>query len=226
MNRASVGLTICQSLIEEFLNGYRGYPDSDAGVKNFARALQASVVSVGHARATLESFDEFFPTKKQINDTAWNLRPKFENTEENREEWARLYGKPRNHVLPPDAQSLHWQAIRDMLYYTDGPGEDELGELVNGLDRINSKLFWADARVRAFRDHADTIEFVGRQIGAMGWTLIMMLTASPAPFPYTSEKYTRHASLVPVGAPITQADIDRARQPRKSTAQVDLELDG
>jgi hypothetical protein len=221
MNTAAVGLTLCVALVREFLSGYRGYPNTESGEKRFAMALQSNALSVDHARAILESFDEAFPTVKQINDTAWNLRPKFETPDATKKEWERIYGKPKAFDRTPlDELTMHWQAFRDMLYYTEGPG-------------VSAGGYWSDARQRAFdpeRGHAESIAFIRSQIADMGWPAIMALKSSPLPFPYVNPKRrqsSRAGDIAPVAAPvITQADIDRAQQSRKTTAQVDMELDG
>jgi hypothetical protein len=90
----AVALDLCVALIREFLSGYRGYPNNEAGEKRFARALQEVVVSVQHARGTLAEFTGIFPTVKEIQDQAVNLRPKYELVKDPRDEWERQYGPP------------------------------------------------------------------------------------------------------------------------------------
>ena len=220
MKSPNVTIEVCVSLIREFLSGYRGYPNTEAGEKRFAFALQENCLSVSHVRAVLQCFDEGFPTVRQIHDSAFGLRAQFEASEiDQRKEWERKYGKPQPfNQAPADMIAMHWQAFRDMLYYTEGPGQRESG-------------FWEAAKIRDFNPkygHQKSIDFVRHQAKALGWPAVMALAAPPEPMPYTNplyQKERRAGGLAPIGAPITQADIDHAREPRKSTGDVDRELD-
>ena len=230
MINPAVNIEICLAFLRKWLEGFRNYPRSEAGERRFAQCLQLNAVSVEHLEAILQSFQDEFPTVREIHDVAWNSRAKFEPAEDTVAEWARIYGKPQAFEKhPPDELAMHWQAIRDMLFYSEGPGVYELLKIVNVKPewaRANSQRFWSDARVTGFRDHRDTVDFVRVQIAEMGWDTIMKLTSSPVPFPYTGVNHRkRRDELAPVGAPITQADIDRAKQSQKSTAQVDADLD-
>ncbi len=122
--RTAVGKTIALSLIRGELSGFRGYPFNEAGEDRFARELATVSLSVGHARAIVESFEETFPTIKELRDVASNLRPKFEQAENLREIWEMQYGKPDPLVLTGEVDTSNvremWKKLR--LKFTQ-PGE-------------------------------------------------------------------------------------------------------
>ena len=216
MKSPDVNIDICLALLRELLSGFRGYPPTEIGERRFASALQESCLTVGHVRATLQAFEEGFPTVRQIHDAAFNLRPKFDTRPDQRKEWLRSYGVPAAFDKhPADEIALHWQVFRDMLYYTEGPGGED--------------TYWAAARARILdpnSGHADSVAFVRHQIATHGWPAVMGMAGPPEPMPYSCPKTRRtRAPLASVGAPVTQADIDRAVQKRKTPEQVDRELD-
>ncbi len=86
--------SVAVGLIRFHLSGFHDYPKSEAGEKVFARGLQECTVSVDHATAVIKSFDERFPTLREIITTGVNLRSQFELTESQRDKWEREYGKP------------------------------------------------------------------------------------------------------------------------------------
>jgi hypothetical protein len=95
MSEFAVQQEVALGLIQFHLSGFRAYPPSEAGEKVFARGLQECCVSVAHAEAVLKSFDQSFPTLKELFDTAHNLREKFLPPEEPlKQRWEREYGKP------------------------------------------------------------------------------------------------------------------------------------
>jgi hypothetical protein len=219
MKSPDVNIEICLSLIREFLSGYRGYPPTESGERRFAFALQENCISVGHARAVLQSFDEVFPTVRQIHDAAFGIRPQFEPADDQRREWERQYGKPVPfNTAPADELAMKWQAIRDTLYYTEGPGAS------------SDQGFWErahDVECHPQTGHLDTVVFVRQQVAEMGWPAIMALASSPASFPYTDRRVLGRRplrGLVPVGAPITQSDIDDLAK-RKAVYQMHEQLD-
>lgn len=221
MKSPDVNIDVCQVLLSEYLEGYLGYPRTAAGVRRFAVALQENCVSVGHVRGVLKSFDESFPTVRQMHDVAFGLRPQFEPQEDTRDELEREYGKPAPfNLYPTDEMAMHWQALRDMLYYTEGPAKD-----------MKNVEYWEDGMRRALHpemgNHGDSIAFVRNQAREMGWPAIMALTASPIPFPYRKPQHGKLDRGTKDFPRITQADVLRAEQARrKSTMKVDRELDG
>ena len=227
-----VAIEVCQALMEQYLSGYRGYPNSAKGVRRFAEAVQANAISVEHAEAFLQVFDDVFPTVRQIHDSALNCRPRFEQAAEEAQQvqWRREYGDPAEFQLyPSDRMAMHWQALRDALYYTEGPGAYELLDIEGRKERGKHQQYWDEAQKYNFENHAESVEFVRAQAASLGWPALLKLKASPtSPFPYREPVHRASARLRlhNVGKPITQADIDAAAHKRKSTAEVDRELDG
>lgn len=227
MSSPAVASEICLAMIRECLAGYRGYPFTEAGEKRFAAALQANAVSVDHARATLAAFDELFPTVKQIHDTSFALRPQFDPTPDPREEWERQYGKPQSfEMYPADEMACHWQAVRDALYYTEGPGMYEQAEPMLGERGLVN--FWRAAMAYSAEHHSETVEFVRDQVASLGWLALMRLAESPtSPVPYrklSSSPRQRGRSLPKVTDRVTESDIQRAlRESRNATAVAEAE---
>jgi len=230
MSQSSIDIDVCLALIRELLSGYRGYPPTRDGEMRFAMAVQESAVSVGHARAVLLSFEDFFPTVRQILDVASNLLSKFQVEPDRREQWRTQYGKPQPFLpYPADVMAMHWQAFRDMLFYTEGPGQSELASISDRKQREASLAFWESARIFDFdadRKHADTIAFVRELARSLGWPAVMAMDAAPASMPYQNptRRTPRRVFGFPAVAP--PAQIESASQDRKTPADVDRELDG
>jgi hypothetical protein len=216
-----VTFDICMAFIKRRLKGFRRAPRADDEWDAFTEELQAGVVSVEHMQAVLQTFDEEMPTIRQIRDVAANLRPKFERVPDQYAEWRKQFGPPSTMRVPVDEMAMHWQAFRDALYYTEGSGD------------AKSLGFWEKALLEDSKEHPDSVAFVRDQARRLGWNEMMRFVSSPEPMPYTAPEWRRRrggsdrglALLVapPPGTPITQADIDRV--PRKTTEQVDAELD-
>jgi hypothetical protein len=85
---------VAAGLITFHLAGFRGYPNSEAGLNVFARCLQECCVSVEHAEGVLKSFDLEFPTLRDIITTATTMRGKYEVAVSPLVEWEKKYGKP------------------------------------------------------------------------------------------------------------------------------------
>jgi hypothetical protein len=217
MKSPDVTIDVCLALLQESLAGFRYFPATAAGERRFAFALQENCVSVGHVRAVLESFDESFPTVKEIHDAAWNLRAQFEPQEDSLAELRRKYGNPEAFNVPADELSVHWRAFRDALYYTEGPGI------------AKDRSFWEAALARDLDpkwNHKASIDWVRDYCRTVGWEAARKQETAPTGMPYKSPIEKRRVkSFAAVGAPITQADIDRASERRKTTAEVDRDLD-
>lgn len=216
-------MEICLAFLRRYLSGFQGYPRNIAGENRFAEALQANAISVEHLEEILKTFDEDFPTVRQIHDVAMNLRPRFEPPVALAEKWEQEYGKPQPFDrYPADEMAMHWQAFRDILYYTEGPAKD-----------MKSPKYWDEALRRALDpeigNHADSIAFIRGQAREMGWPAIMALQTSPVPFPYKNPLHSKRGHPVKgfvQGPRITQADIAKAEQAhRKTTEEVDREMD-
>ena len=165
------------------LSGFKGYPRGD-GENRFVEALCEISLSVEHAASTLLCFDGEFPTIREMREAALNLRPKFEQKIDQRAEWEREYGKPdpgwsarfqekaagavpsvdpkeRKLLYAEEKRCMLWQAIRDSLYYTEGPGG-------RGLDQ-----FWNAAAQGHARKHPQEVAAFRAQLAESGWPTLM-----------------------------------------------------
>ena len=211
MKGEDVDFSVAKVLFEA-LSGYRGYPKPGPGLDHFIEAFQSSVVSVAHARAVIASFDGIMPTIREIKDAAFNLRPKFETTVDQRKQWEAEYGPPdpiwsenllrkvkadpvargRQHV--EERRAMLWQAIRDSLYYTEGPASGRPDE------------FWARAAESHKRKHPAEVAAFRVQLAESGWDRLMAvdwLKSMPA------APVRRESAVAVLERPITQADIDK-----------------
>jgi hypothetical protein len=84
---------VAQSILRQ-LSGFRGYPQTKEGESHFVREFQRVCLSVSHAEAIVKSFDSEFPTIKEIRDTAFTLRSKFEHQPTEKEIWEKEFGTP------------------------------------------------------------------------------------------------------------------------------------
>lgn len=211
MKGEDVDFSVARVLFEA-LSGYRGYPKPGPGLDHFIEAFQSSVVSVAHARAVIASFDGNMPTIREIKDSAFNLRSKFETTVDQRKQWEAEYGKPdpmwsenllqkmksdpiargRQHI--EEKRVMLWQAIRDSIYYTDGPGSGRPDD------------FWMEAALKHNRNHPEEVAAFRVQLAESGWDRLMAvdwLKSMPAATMRTA------APVAVLERPITQADIDK-----------------
>jgi hypothetical protein len=85
---AAVGLGLLRRLC-----GFKGYPRKE-GEGRFVEVLCEVSLSVEHCSAIIESFDGEFPTLREIRDTAFNLRLRFQEVEDQRAKWKAEYGEP------------------------------------------------------------------------------------------------------------------------------------
>jgi hypothetical protein len=172
------------ALIQFHLSGFRGYPPSEMGEKVFARGLQECTISVDHATAVVKKFDERFPTLREIIDTAVNLKPQFEHLESPQQAWQREYGKTvpfSMNAAAADETAMHWQAIRDALYYTEGPGDLELEKISDAKQRRKDRGFWQDAMAENQRNFAHWVEQVRAELAQFGWDNLMFRFAPYKP---------------------------------------------
>lgn len=130
-NPAIVWPLACAMMLD--LSGYKGYPKpiDSPGEHHFIRAFQESVVSVEHARAVIDAFDQEFPTILRIRETAAKLRPSLSAVAQ-KQEWERLYGPPQPFDVSPALQERKgreidrlWQEVLAFLRTTkfDGHGD-------------------------------------------------------------------------------------------------------
>jgi hypothetical protein len=215
MKGEDVDFSVAKVLFQS-LSGFRGYPNPGPGEDHFVEAFQSSVVSVAHARAVIASFDGGMPTIREIRDSAFNLRPQFETTVDQRKEWEAQYGKPdpawsanlMGAVTPqkrdPVARKLQhleekramlWQAIRDSLYYTEGPGSGR------------PSGFWHEAAEKHKRNHQAEVAAFRVQLRASGWDTLMAVDWAKA-LPSRVGARQNETAVAVVERPITQEDID------------------
>jgi hypothetical protein len=102
----AVQFPVCAAMFDR-LCGFKGFP-RQAGLVVFIEALCDAAVSVKHAQAVIDSFDEGFPTLRELRDTAHSLRAKFETVQSDREKWEAEYGPPD----PEWSKNLLTQAMR------------------------------------------------------------------------------------------------------------------
>lgn len=178
----TIDIRLCVALLREFLSGYRGYPYNEAGENRFGGAIRDNCISVDHARATLESFDEDFPTVRMIHDAAISLRTKFEPQVDQQAEWRKEFGAAQPFRVPSDELSMHWQSFRDALYYTEGPGAaGKRGGYWEGVAMSNQSA------------HPQSIAWVRHLIAGIGWTVAMRQEECPSGMPYVRPPWsTRH----------------------------------
>lgn len=207
----AVELAVCVSLIRSELAGYQGYPHTVVGEERFGRALQEVVVSVDHAIAVLQKFTEKFPTVQNIIDVALNLKPQFERQESELDRMRREFGEPQKFTAPADIMALHWQAIRNQLYWTGGPGVGELHKLYGSKDRQWSEGYWREALNDSANIHGDTLEFIMELIKRIGWPAAMAMNDAPPGMPYTHP--LKPARAIPHTAKIiNEMDIRQAER--------------
>lgn len=219
---SAITMEVAVSLLQVYLSGFRGYPRDEKGERTFGRCLQDCCVSVGHAEEVLRTFDLEFPTVREIVTAANDTRQKFEPQVSRHEEWRKQYGEPvPMSVTPSDKMACHWQAIRDVLYYTEGPGASDLARIVGRAERRNSEEYWQSALAYNLRHHRETLDFVRMQAQRFGWSDLMDRAASPEPFPYESPMDRERREKVK--RPVTPQDIEEAKA---AVATVATEGDG
>jgi hypothetical protein len=180
------------------LEGFRDYPRG-GGARRFVEALADASLSVAHANATVEMFDERFPTIREIRDVAFGLRETFVPKEPIEKQWEKEYGKPdpnwsRNLTGSYKEQKgrMLWQAIRDSLFYTEGPGTREHGSVPS---------FWQVAMKGHVQKHPHELASVREEIMRRGWEDVMKED-------WANEVQAPSPALPPPAKRITQADID------------------
>ena len=199
------------------LSGFRGYPKDDEAQGRFIEVLCEVSLSVEHALAIIWAFDENFPTIREIRDTAYNLRSKFEPKVDQKAEWEAKYGKPdpgwserfqaraaaavpspgidpeaRKRQFSAESRAVLWQAIRDSLYYDEGPGSG----------RPDS--FWHEAAQKHKRNHPAEVAAFRLQLQQSGWDVLMAVDWLKS-MPVVPSRQS--APVAVLERPITQADV-------------------
>lgn len=230
MKGEDVDFSVAKALFQA-LSGFRGYPKPGAGEDHFVEAFQSSVVSVAHARAVIASFDGLMPTVREIRDSAFALRPQFEISVDQRKAWEAQYGSPdpmwsqglvdkltaksgpmdpaeRKRQHTEDRRAMLWQAIRDSIYYTEGPGKTELDNMLGKQERDFSRKFWRESAQSNQAKHPVDVALFRIELESSDWKELMKFNwekGSPAP----DSVLHRQPAPVPLANPITQADVDR-----------------
>jgi hypothetical protein len=203
---SNMARTVSDALFRHHLEGFKGYPrERDA---KFLEVFNECCLSVDHARAVLDSFTVAMPTLQDIKDTAWNLRERFEAHEPEQKRWQREYGPPdpnwTRNLIGSYAQQkakMQWQAIRDAVYYTEGPGRLSLERIADPEQRRHDQQFWSRQAIRIRQEHAELLA-IFRQELSRGWDDLM------------KEDWVNEAPAVAVAPQpssrpkITQADFD------------------
>jgi len=102
------------------LQGFKGYPPAGPGEDYFVKCLTECALSVSHLVRILDSFDDKFPTLRELRDAAHNTRPPEPDP---RQQWKKECGPPNpnvvNEFLGPlmestDPTKQHWQQDAEM----------------------------------------------------------------------------------------------------------------
>lgn len=108
-------------------------------------------------------------------------------------------------------KAVLWQAVRDSVYYTEGPGKIELDNKLGREERSASRAFWRQAMDKHNRDHAADIAAFRLELEQHGWDELMKFDWTKT---VTSEGEPQRKIEGPAPRLITQADIDAARAKR------------
>ena len=189
---------LADSYVSAHLRGLRGDPQVPEAYERLSSILCEHALSVEHARAALQCFQEGFPTPRELEDVLYNTRSRFLPREP--QPAIRPDTRYRDEILntltgstfKEQLQDLKISACRDMLYYTEGAGTKE----------PHNRAYWNDARRDYLRDHPALVAALreGREPTA----------AELGPEPTAKIAIANGASPPPV--PLTAADLERARQ--------------
>lgn len=166
---------VARSKVRKYLSGLRGYNPMPDAESLLAEALESVCVNLEHADATLRSFEDQCPTPREIKDAGLNLKEKFQPQPSLRETWEAESGPPdpewsrkllnvavaltgnKDKDWEIQKRQMRLQAITDSLYFTEGPGRQELDAMVGKQERSSSKQFWADAMRHHEREHPEEV---------------------------------------------------------------------
>ena len=202
---------IAAALVTQHLRGLPGDPQVPEAYTRLTLVLTNQPLSVNHARAALDCFQEKFPSPKELTDTLYNLRSRFQ-------EQAAAAPPPRKGAMEfrdqvletiragttDQFQLMKIQAVRDMLYYTEGAGKDE----------PRDRAYWTRARKYDLTVCPELVEAV-RQAVSEGRTL----TAEELKAPVQPERPSRGIASPIESPPLTAADLEAARQRYEATKE-------
>lgn len=84
---------VAMMLVRKWLSSLRDYP-AEAGEGRLADTLAECTLGVQHAEAVLEYFDHSCPTPREIRETAYNLKSRFQPEPDLRAKWEAESGPP------------------------------------------------------------------------------------------------------------------------------------
>jgi hypothetical protein len=102
-------------------------------------------------------------------------------TEKQKAELKALYGPPdpafasKLLAVPTPAEhkamrkAVLWQAIRDSIWYTEGPGKIELDNKLGREERNGSRVIWREAMNKHNREHAADVAAFRLELEQHGW---------------------------------------------------------
>jgi hypothetical protein len=169
-----VARSVTDGIFRHQLGGFPNYP-----LKRDARFLEVFnevCISVEHAQSVILAFEVKLPTLQDIRDCAANLRPRFEDLPNPEKEWAAQYGAPnpnwsKNLVgnWGQQRQRVLWQAIRDAIYYTEGPGQADIERLQDAKARKADREFWTRIALDLRKFHPVELEEFRQTELPRGW---------------------------------------------------------
>jgi len=149
------------------------YPIERAGVEALAHALERAAMDTGIMMQAIVdeclSTSSWCPTPFDVRTIAGQMKQRIKDGREANvhAKWREIYGQPNPQwatdllaelmapTHPGSRAKLHERAIRDMLYYTEGDGQ-----------QMGDQKFWREARERDIRDHQALVEKIR---AAGGW---------------------------------------------------------
>lgn len=202
------------------LSGFKGYPRGD-GEGRFIEVLCEISLSVEHASAVVASFEGEFPTIREMRDTAFGLRPRFELKADQRREWEAKYGKPdpafsrrirgaagANHVQ--ERQAVLWQAIRDGIFYTETPmGRLDLSSIDDKDERVNAFKLWRQWANMNNHDHPAEVKAFRKELAQSSWDELMAYDWARGNWPPAALRAVPAAAVAALANPITAEDVNR-----------------
>lgn len=165
--------TVADSLVMDYLEGLPADPKLPGAYHRLRDVLVDLAMSIDHARAALQSFDERFPSPRELKEGLTNLHDRYQpppTSEEQKAKWlaeGAIYdpewtkkllntlGDVGTGATPEQFRQSWQQAMLDTLWYTEGPGRE-----VIGIDR----KFWQDARKHHQRTHAGAWRWLREQM--------------------------------------------------------------
>lgn len=154
------------------LSGYPKYPEAESRI---ASTMMDCCISLEHAQAAVDEFQREFPTPAALITVAVRLRKQYEPVDPDaltqEEQWRQESGPPEPEwtaqflrKLPlvgskdvrfkSELDAMHRQAIKDMLYHTEGGGCSDRGPTG----------FWRDARAFDLKNFPELVEEIRNEI--------------------------------------------------------------